>query len=351
MATKAVRLPSGSWRARVQVIDENGKRRYKSFTAETRKEAALAAAKFEADGRESVKTRSISVGGAIDAYIENRSSVLSPSTVVGYKNKRRNYLQSLMVMPLSALTPQLIQRAVNQDAPRVSSKTLRCAYGVLTATLAEYRPDLDLRSVNLPAIKKTEINVPNEAAVEELVKRADGSLLLAVLLGAFGGLRRSEIGALTKSDLDIAANRVSVTKALVKNDSGVWVEKQPKSYAGTRSVALPPNVMRAVEKLSIPSARYIVGICPDTITKRFIALRNAVGLKCRFHDLRHYTASILLSLGVPDKYAMEIMGHATPGMLKNVYQHTFTEKRSSIDQQITAHFTKCATKCATPDKK
>lgn len=38
MATKATKLPSGSWRVRVE-IESEGKRRWKSFTAPTRKEA------------------------------------------------------------------------------------------------------------------------------------------------------------------------------------------------------------------------------------------------------------------------------------------------------------------------
>lgn len=32
--------------------------------------------------------------------------------------------------------------------------------------------------------------------------------------------------------------------------------------------------------------------------------------------LRHYNASIMLALNVPDKYAMERMGYSTPATLK-----------------------------------
>lgn len=60
-------------------------------------------------------------------------------------------------------------------------------------------------------------------------------------------------------------------------------------------------------------------------------------LKCRFHDLRHYNASIILALGVPDKYAMERMGHSTTDMLKKVYQHVMTEKRKEVSDVVNAH--------------
>ena len=39
----------------------------------------------------------------------------------------------------------------------------------------------------------------------------------------------------------------------------------------------------------------------------------------------------MMTMGVPNKYAMERMGHATETMLKRVYQHTFEQKQQEID--------------------
>ena len=47
MATKAKKLPSGSWRAQGTYYDEAGKRHFRSFTADTKKEAEYRAAEFE----------------------------------------------------------------------------------------------------------------------------------------------------------------------------------------------------------------------------------------------------------------------------------------------------------------
>ena len=52
----------------------------------------------------------------------------------------------------------------------------------------------------------------------------------------------------------------------------------------------------------------------------------------------HYYASVLQSLNVPDKYAMENMGHETDHMLKTVYQHTMSEKRKEVDAEIDGYF-------------
>ena len=79
---------------------------------------------------------------------------------------------------------------------------------------------------------------------------------------------------------------------------------------------------------------------PDRITSRFeqLQLRCLGGVKYRFHDLRHYHASIMLALGVPNKYAMERMGHATDNMLKTVYQHTMQDKQQEIARQLNRYF-------------
>lgn len=46
----------------------------------------------------------------------------------------------------------------------------------------------------------------------------------------------------------------------------------------------------------------------------------------------------MLALGVPNKYAQERMGHATDNMLKNVYQHTMTERQQAVADQIENYF-------------
>ena len=46
----------------------------------------------------------------------------------------------------------------------------------------------------------------------------------------------------------------------------------------------------------------------------------------------------MLALGVPDKYAMERMGHATSGMLKMVYQHPMRTKQDAVSDAVDSYF-------------
>ena len=89
MAT-AKRLPSGRWRCLVYVgKDENGKRKYKSCTADSKKEAIALAADVQLNNEMARNPVKFTLGQAIDRYIDNRSNILSPSTILGYRRMRR----------------------------------------------------------------------------------------------------------------------------------------------------------------------------------------------------------------------------------------------------------------------
>ncbi len=90
MAT-AKKLPSGNYRVRVHI--GNGK--YKSFTAEKKADAEYAANLYLQTYKDKKSPSKITVGEAIDQYIESKSNILSPSTIRGYKVMRQNYLKSI----------------------------------------------------------------------------------------------------------------------------------------------------------------------------------------------------------------------------------------------------------------
>lgn len=65
----------------------------------------------------------------------------------------------------------------------------------------------------------------------------------------------------------------------------------------------------------------VINLTPNVITYRYCRLRDKLHIPGRFHDLRHYHASVMVALGIPETYAMRDMGHSTPGLYKRVYSH------------------------------
>ena len=86
------KLPSGSWRVRVFIgKNKDGKKMYKSITAPTKKEAKKEADRFELSlNLSNIDYNDLTLGQAYDRYIESKYSVLSPSTIVGYRQCSRN---------------------------------------------------------------------------------------------------------------------------------------------------------------------------------------------------------------------------------------------------------------------
>ena len=83
---------------------------------------------------------------------------------------------------------------------------------------------------------------------------------------------------------------------------------------------------------------FIVPMNYQVIGSHLRKLAEKHGYKLTLYDLRHLNASVMLMLGVPDKYAMERGGWATNSTLKAVYQHTFSEERKKVDKKINDYF-------------
>ena len=158
---------------------------------------------------------------------------------------------------------------------------------------------------------------------------------LPLLLAIWLGLRASEICGI-KWDA-IKENTLHIKEAVVYTDEGN-VSKSTKTYSGNRKIDLPDYVLNLIN--AQPKVNdYVIQLSGSAMYKRFTRMCEKQKLPhFRFHDLRHVNASIMLSMGIPDKYAMERMGHATNNMLKTVYQHTMSEKTQQINNQVNNYF-------------
>ena len=77
MAT-AKKLPSGKYRCLIFVGMENGKRKYKSFTADTKREAERMAVNYQTDLEDKQYTVSEMISRYIKSKEKNKSFMLKP---------------------------------------------------------------------------------------------------------------------------------------------------------------------------------------------------------------------------------------------------------------------------------
>lgn len=334
MAT-AKKLPSGNYRVRVY---DNATKKYKSFTAETKKAAELAAQEWLVKRAPTECRSDMTVGDAVRAYIDSKSNVLSISTIRGYEIIYRNAIDEIKDISLNKLTTIHLQQWVNNNAERYSSKSLSNQYGVITAALKQQKVSIDFSDVTLKKKLKSEIQIPTEEEMGRILHIVDGTNVeLPVTLALCLGLRQSEIAALDWSDYD--GDYLTINKSCVPDkDNNFVVKVGNKSAASTRTL-----VVRGIVKDRLDRSRKNSGkvspMLPSSILCRFKQLCRNNGIpEYTMHSLRHANASLMLLKNVPDKYAMEQLGQSSPNMVKNVYQHIFKKRQAQVADTLSCAF-------------
>lgn len=363
MAT-AKKLPSGSWRCQVfshyepqfhpdgsPVMDpktgkQKQKRIYESFTSDDptargKKEAELLAAQFAAEKDIRLKQRpeDITLYEAIDRYIANSDGILSQTTIEGYRKIQRNRFKTLMGRKLKDLTNDVLKGAVNAESKLttrsgkpISPKTIKNAFGLITAVMNEYVPNMLIR-VSLPQPEEKIIELVDAKTIMDLVRGTD--IELPVLLSMWLSFSMSEIRGLTKSK-SVRGDYIIIQEVVVDVEGKSIRKEKPKTTSRVRMHRIPPYIKKLIDQVEtdqlVPLPRY-------TLYHRFTQLLECAGLPhMTFHQLRHLNASVMAMLNIPDKYAQERGGWKTDRVMKKVYTHTFSKERETVDNIIDGYF-------------
>lgn len=333
---KAKKLPSGNYR--VQIVDgydANGKRIVKSFTAETEWEALKMADDYKHSRTK--KISAITVRQAIDAYIDSRDNILSPSTIDGYETIRDTRLQLIAHIKLPDLTVLDVQRAVNNDAKRLSRKSIKSALALLKSAMNLYDMDINISKITLPQAKTVKRNIPS---APELLKVIIGSdIELPCLLAMWLSLRISEVRGLQFRDISEDGKNISINRSRLYVDGKNVLRDVNKTELSTRTNLLPKYLHDKIQSIPHDSEEdFIVPMRYELIRKKFRKLMDENGFDISFHTLRHEFASTLNDLGVPSNYIQKLGGWSTDDVMKRVYTHTNEQKEKDYQEIIDNYF-------------
>ncbi len=169
-------------------------------------------------------------------------------------------------------------------------------------------------------------------------------------IALYGGLRRGELIALTWNDIDFEHRTVNINKsvAIVNNKP---VIKKPKNTSSERVITLPQSVIELISQWKIEqlSLRLKLGNLWEGNNYLFIqwngklmhpttpyhTLKNIIDKynnsvddetlklpQIRFHDLRHTSATLLISAHTDIKTVSARLGHAQTSTTMNIYAHS-----------------------------
>lgn len=269
---------------------------------------------------------------AAQAYIDTEKNVLSPSSVRGYKSISKSLSDDFNKILISDMTSMDIQKEINNYSVGHSPKTVHNVYSFIVCVLKAYNPNVII-NVTLPKKQRKEPYIPIDEDVKRLLDEARGTKYELPILLSMCGLRRSEICAITNTDID--GNILTINKAkVIDSDGNIVVKKTGKTPESTRKIFVPDEIADKIRECD----GEIYDGSPDAITN-FVSRKVAkLGIKhFSLHKLRHYYASLAHSLGVPDQYIMHAGGWRSDNVMKSVYRHALQDKEMEM-QEITANY-------------
>ena len=332
---KAKKQKNGSWRCQLWLGEEklpDGKKKQivKSFTAATKTEAEDMASEYRRRyGKK--KAPDLTLKEAIDRYVDSKSNVLSPTTITGYRSSALHVLSPLSDTEIKKISSEAVQRWINdQTAAKYSPKTIRNGLGLLTAAIGAVDPTFKI-NVTLPKKKKPDIYVPSYEEVMRLVGAAEsGNLKKAIMLAAFGSLRRGEVCALSMKDIDFSGGWIHVSKDVIQLKGGEWITKEiPKTEESNRRTPVPQFVLDELKTGCVDCNPHMIS---DSFSK---LVKDCKMPHIRFHDLRHFFASHLHLNGIPDAY-IEKYGGWKPGssVMREIYRNTISAEENEQAAKI-----------------
>ena len=288
-----------------------------SFTHADKKTVMRMASEFADDYRRKMDNPTLLE--RLREYVAENEERFSPSTVRSYSGMIRMIEERtprIANKRLSAITEQDVSDIVR---PLRTLKTKRNYVNFIHACTGK-------SSGKLTGVSSKRVHVPIELEVKGLLQIfRNTELEVPIMLAAYGGLRRGEICALRMSDID--GDFVHVSKAVVRDPSGAWVTKDPKTASSIRSVLLPHFVIERIQEQG-----YITHLLPSQVSNRFWKRQRNLGIPpyC-FHSLRHFHASYLHYLNIPDAYVQKRGGWANASTLQNIYRHALADKVTPTD--------------------
>lgn len=328
-------LPSGKYRVRKMI---NGRRQSLLFDAPpTQRDVLLATNELlnEVPG-------SLLKGTFLDyaeKYIKAKENVLSASTIRGYRATLKGIPGHFTSLPLKDITQYTLTALVNDMVRSVSPKTVYNRHGLIVSVLHEFRPDFVIRT-KLPRKAQKDIYTPGDEEVSILFAYLEDSPVLkkywVPLYLASLGLRRSEIGALSITDLS-ENDILTINKAKVLGSDNKWViQNFTKTERSNRKIPLPKELADRIRQQGFIYQGDLNSIfCVMTAAQKKLGLPH-FGV----HRLRSYFASKARALGLHDSIILKLGGWKSDHIMKGIYRKALQEDLHGESKTFLDHMTK-----------
>ncbi|WP_392968210.1 tyrosine-type recombinase/integrase [Streptomyces sp. LN245] len=361
MASKSIKKrPNGKWRARYR--DLAGKEHARHFDRKLDGERWLdeVTAALVTNTYVDPKEKKVTVDQWCDLWIESYAH--RESTVRQARVHLARIRKEFGPLPLAAVDRMAVKRWTAKLQREGLSQSYRFAlHNRLKQVLQDAVEDRKL--VSNPCSKKTtpgpakqRAYVATEAQLRALYEAAEEKYRIAILLGAFAGLRVAEVCGLRVGDVDL--NVRSINPAVqypaepLKTDMSMAAVPIPDSFAGELKRLLDGRTDGWV----VPDDDG-AQLGPWKVERHMRRIRKQVaGLPeaFRFHDLRHFYASMLIAGGSDVKVVQQRLRHSSAKTTLDTYGHLWPDSdestRATVERMMGPMINKTADPLRTVDE-
>jgi len=331
----------------------NGDRDRKCLIANTQKELKemVADAQLKLKMGYNFKAEKLTVGDYLTEWLKIYCAKKAPSTKSGYKNYINNHIiPKLGTIKITKLLPMHIINFYNEEAEaELSGTTIKQEHAILRKAfndavkngLLVSNPASKIGKDDLPETKKFESRIPTPEEVSMMMQSAKGTVHeLPIILAGILGLRRSEVFGLTWGDIDFKTDIMTVRNTVIPVEKKL-IEGGTKNETSTRELVVPEKVMEVFKRYrGLPGGKVCLNEkgLPQSVKSYNGRLTNFLKKHkiphIRFHDLRHYNATLMLWLGIDSKKAATRLGHSTPAITQKLYQHVTWDMDKEVADKI-----------------
>ena len=293
------------------------------------------------------------VGGLLEKWIEHVEPDLAYQTFHGYQRLIRKHiapaLGSIKLRKLDVATLDSFYRSMSKKG--LAPATVRQAHAVIRSALKQgvrwdWVPINVAEKASPPRLRKASTTIPDPSDVGRLVSRAAAGrypeFAVLIHLAVITGARRGELCGLRWADLDAKRAELLIQRSIFETMDHEIVEKETKTHQARR-IALDEGTMTtlALHRDAMESRAEFCGVLldkrafvlsdhergiepwrPDRVTLAFKRLCSELELEgIRFHDLRHFAATSLLSAGIDVRTVSGRLGHANAATTLGTYAH------------------------------
>lgn len=350
MATVRKRADNGRWQVRYR--DPAGRQRSQDFRRKADADRFRAEAETDVSRGSWVDPRGGEqlFGVWAQQWLGMRKAAVRATTFAAQRSVYGSLIEPAFARHrLGSISQPLVQAWVTAltEKRQVAPSTARKAHQVLAAILAaavdaEQIVKTPCRGIVLPADDRREMHFLTPGQVAKLAVSIDPRYRALVLLGAYGGLRVGEMGALRLSSVQLTRGVVRVEETLAEIAGHVSFQP-PKTKASRRAVALPQAVAAALDAHLAAYApggpKDLVFRSPEGGPMRLASWRRRFWLPAvaraglqgfRIHDLRHTAVALWIATGANPKQISVRAGHTSVSFTLDRYGHLFEDADETL---------------------